>query len=75
MKVRVTTRARLNEIGAQTRQTVDEVILDGLAALDRERWQHLRSVAAEQAAALATDEADLAEARAIQDDLAQFRAW
>lgn len=75
VKVRITTRTRLNEIATATRRTADEVILAGLAALDRERWQQLRAVAAEQAAALVDDEADLAEAMAIQVDLAEFRAW
>ena len=75
VKVRVSTRTRLNEIGAATRRTADEVILAGLAALDRERWQQLRLQAAEQAAALANDASDLAESRAIQEDLAEFRAW
>lgn len=75
VKVRVTTRTRLNEIGAATRRTADEVILAGLAALERERWQQLRVRAAEQAAALADDEPDLAESQAIQVDLAQLRAW
>ncbi|MBW3639491.1 MAG: hypothetical protein KY451_06570 [Actinobacteria bacterium] len=75
VKVQITTRTRLKEIGAATRRTADEVILAGLAALERERWQQLRLRATEQAAALVDDEADLAEARAIEADLAEFRAW
>lgn len=75
VKVQITTRTRLKEIGAATRRTADEVILAGLAALERERWQQLRLRATEQAAALVDDEADLAEAQAIQADLAEFRAW
>lgn len=75
VKVQITTRTRLKEIGAVTRRTADEVILAGLAALERERWQQLRLRATEQAAALVDDEADLAEAQAIQADLAEFRAW
>lgn len=75
VKVQITTRTRLKEIGAVTRRTADEVILAGLAALERERWQQLRLRATEQAAALVDDEADLAEVQAIQADLAEFRAW
>ena len=75
VKVHVTTRARLNQIGAQSRRTVDEVILASLAALEREQWQQLKARAAEQAAALAGDEAELAESLAIQADLAEHRAW
>jgi predicted transcriptional regulator len=75
VKVQVSTRSRLNEIGAATRRTVDEVIRDALDALERERWQALRRTAADQAAALAGDEGDQGEARAIQADLAGLRAW
>ena len=74
VKVQVSTRTRLNAIGAATRRTVDEVIREALDALGRERWQTLRRTAAEQAAALADDEHDRAEAQAIQDDLAALRA-
>ena len=75
VKVRVSTRTRLNEIAAATRRTADEVILAGLDAMERERWQELRRRAAEQAVALADDEGDLAESHAIQADLAELRAW
>lgn len=70
VKVRTSTRDMLRAIGAERRQSADEVIRDALAAMQRDER---RRVAAAEARAIADDPADLAEIRAIQDDIAALR--
>ena len=67
VKVQASTRDRLLQIGATRRQSADQVIRDALAAMTRDET---RKLAAEQARALREDPEDLAEIRAIRDDLA-----
>lgn len=67
VKVQTTTRDLLLKIGATRRQTADQVIRDALAAMTRDAT---RKLAAEQARALRDDTQDLAEIRAVREDLA-----
>jgi hypothetical protein len=67
VKVQTTTRDLLRSIGAARHQSADQVILSALAALRRDER---RQVAAAEARAIADDPVDLAEIRAIQDDIA-----
>lgn len=67
VKVHTTTRDLLLELGAARRQSADQVIVAALAAMRRDER---RRVAAEEARAIRDDPADLAEIRAIQQDLA-----
>ncbi len=71
VKVATSTRDHVREYGARTSLTADEVIQAGLAALEREE---LRRTARAQALALAHDEDDLAEMRAVREDLNEARA-
>lgn len=67
VKVQTSTRDQLRSIGAARHQSADQVILAALAALRRDER---RQVAAAEARAIAEDPVDLAEVRAIQDDVA-----
>ncbi|TWP36966.1 hypothetical protein [Leekyejoonella antrihumi] len=67
VKVRTSTRDLLRSIGSARHQTADQVILTALAAMRRDER---RAIAAAEARTLADDPADLAEIRAIQDDIA-----
>lgn len=67
VKVQTSTRDLLMKIGASRRQSADQVIRDALEAMRRDET---RKLAAEQARAIKDDPEDLAEIRAIREDLA-----
>lgn len=67
VKVRTSTRDLLRTIGAARHQSADQIIVDALAAMQRDER---RQVAAAEARAVAEDPVDRAEVRAIQDDIA-----
>lgn len=67
VKVQVSTRDLLRSIGVERRLSADQVILAALAAMRRDER---RAIAAAEARAIADDPSDLAEIRAIQDDVA-----
>ena len=71
VKVQTSTRDLLLRLGAARRQTADQVILAALAAMERDER---RSVAAAEARAIKDDPEDLAEIRAIQQEMAALRA-
>jgi hypothetical protein len=70
VKVQSSTRDLIRALGAERRQSADQVIVSALTALRRDER---RQVAAAEARAIAADPVDLAELRAIQDDLAALR--
>lgn len=70
VKVLKSTRDTLLELGTARRQSADQVILDALAAMQRDER---RRVAAAEARALRDDPEDLAEIRAIQQEMADLR--
>jgi ABC-type transporter Mla MlaB component len=70
VKVQTTTRDLLLQLGPSRRQSVDQVILAALSAVQRDER---RQVAAAEACAIKDDLADLAELRAIQQDMAALR--
>lgn len=67
VKVQTSTRDLLLQLGAARRQSADQVIRAALAAMSRDER---RQVAAAEARAIKDDPLDLAEIRAIQEDLA-----
>lgn len=67
VKVQTSTRDLILQVGASRRQSADQVILAALAAMQRDER---RQVAAAEAHALKEDPADLAEVRAIHQDMA-----
>ncbi len=67
VKVQTTTRDLLLEVGAARRQSADQVILAALAAMRRDER---RLVAAAEARSIRDDPTDLAEIRAIAQDVA-----
>ena len=67
VKVQVSTRDLLRSIGVERRLSADQVILAALAAMRRDER---RAIAAAEARVIADDPSDLAEIRAIQDDVA-----
>lgn len=67
VKVQTSTRDLLLQIGASRHQSADQVIRDALEAMSRDETRRL---AAEQARAIRDDPADLAEIRAVREDLA-----
>ncbi len=67
VKVQTSTRDLLLELGAARRQSADQVIRTALAALHRDER---RQVAAAEARAITADPVDLAEVRAIQQEMA-----
>lgn len=71
VKVQTSTRDLLLEIGAARRQSADQVIVAALAALHRDER---RRIAAAEARALKDDPTDLAEIRAIQQEMAALNA-
>lgn len=70
VKVRTSTRDMLLQLGASRRQSADQVIR---AALEAMRRDERRQVAVTEARALREDPLDLAEVRAIQEDMAALR--
>lgn len=70
VKVQASTRDQLLAIGASRHLSADQVIVTALAALQRDER---RQVAAAEARAIAADPVDLAEIRAVQDDIAALR--
>jgi hypothetical protein len=71
VKVQISTRDLLLELGAARHQSADQVILAALAAMRRDER---RQVAAAEALAIRDDPADLAEIRAVQQDMAALHA-
>ncbi len=71
VKVQTSTRDLLLELGASRRQSADQVILAALAAMRRDER---RKAAATEARAIKDDPADLAEIRAIQQEMAALHA-
>lgn len=67
VKVQTSTRDLIRSIGSARHQSADQVILAALAAMRRDER---RAIAAAEARTIADDPADLAEIRAIQDDIA-----
>lgn len=67
VKVQTSTRDLLLQIGAARQLSANQVILAALAAMQRDER---RQLAAEESRAIKDDPADLAEVRAIQDDMA-----
>ena len=70
VKVHTSTRDLLLQLGASRRQSADQVIRAALEAMKRDER---RQVAAQEARAIKDDPVDLAEVRAIQQDLAALR--
>ncbi|CCG03095.1 hypothetical protein [Blastococcus saxobsidens] len=70
VKVQTSTRDMLMQLGASRRQSADQVIR---AALEAMRRDERRQVAAAEARAIKEDPLDLAEVRAIQQDMAALR--
>jgi hypothetical protein len=71
VKVQMSTRDLLLRLGAARRQSADQVIVSALAAMERDER---RQLAAAEALAIKNDPEDLAEIRAIQQDMAALRA-
>lgn len=71
VKVQASTRDQLLAIGASRHLSADQVIVSALAALQRDER---RQVAAAEARAIAVDPSDLAEIKAIQDEIAALHA-
>ncbi len=67
VKVQTSTRDLLLQLGAARRQSADQVILAALSAMQRDER---RQVAAAEAQAIKDDPADLAEIKAIRQDMA-----
>lgn len=67
VKLQASTRDLLLQVGAARRQSADQVVLAALAAMQP---HESRQVAAAEARAIKDDPADLAETRAIQQDMA-----
>lgn len=70
VKVQTSTRDMILQLGASRRQSADQVIRAALEAMRRD--EH-RQVAVTEARALREDPVDLAEVRAIQEDMAALR--
>lgn len=70
VKVHTSTRDLLLQLGASRRQSADQVIR---AALEAMRRDERRQVAAQEARAIKDDAVDLAEIRAIQEDIAALQ--
>ncbi|MEC5182276.1 hypothetical protein [Arthrobacter sp. CG_A4] len=67
VKVRSSTRDLILKIGAARHESADQVIVAALAAMSRDER---RRIAAAEARAIKDDPADLAEVRAIQQEIA-----
>lgn len=70
VKVHTSTRDLLLQLGAARRQSADQVIRAALEAMKRDER---RQVAAQEARAIRDDPEDLAEIRAIQQDMDLLR--
>jgi hypothetical protein len=70
VKVHTSTRDLLLELGAARRESADQVIRTALAAMKRDER---RQIAAAEARAIKDDPVDLAEIKAIQQDLAALQ--
>lgn len=70
VKVHTSTRDLLLQVGAARRQSADQVIRAALEAMKRDER---RQVAAQEARAIRDDPEDLAEIRAIQQDMDSLR--
>ncbi len=70
IKVNTSTRDLLLELGAARRESADQVIRAALAAMKRDER---RQIAAAEARAIKDDPVDLAEIKAIQQDLAALQ--
>ncbi len=70
VKVHTSTRDLLLQLGAARRQSADQVIRAALEAMKRDER---RQVAVQEARAIRDDPADLAEIRAIQQDMDSLR--
>ena len=66
VRVSKATRERLNALSAERQASVDDIVVAGLAAIDRERW---RRQAEADARRLAADPADLQELADALEDL------
>jgi hypothetical protein len=62
VRVRRSTRDRLNSASIARKSSVDEVIAEGLAALDREAWRREAEMDARRVAADPQDRHSVAEA-------------
>jgi len=62
VRVRKSTRERLNNASAAQEVSVDEIITRGLAALDREAWRRAAELDARRVAADPQDRREVAEA-------------
>jgi hypothetical protein len=62
VRVRKSTRKRLNEASVAQQASVDEIITRGLAALDREAWRREAEMDARRVAADPQDRHEVAEA-------------
>ncbi len=71
VKVQTSTRDLLLELGAERRESADQVIRAALAAMRRDER---RAVAAAEARALRDDPDDRAEIAAIREDAAALQA-
>jgi len=71
VKVQLATRDLIKQLGDERRWTADQVISAGVDSLRREQR---RQQASREAMLIASDEADLAEVRAVQADLDALRA-
>jgi len=69
VKVQTSTRDLLLSLGTSRRESIDQVILAAVAAMHHDKR---RQVAAAEALAIRDDPVELAEIRAIQQDMA---AW
>ncbi len=67
VRVRTSTRDLLLQLGAARHQSVDQVIVAALTAMQRDER---RQIALAEARAVEDDPVDLAEIRAVQQDLA-----
>lgn len=70
VKVQTSTRDMVMELGLARRQSADQVIRTALEALRRDER---RRIAAAEARAVRDDPLDLAEVRAIQEEMAALR--
>ncbi|MEJ7794302.1 MAG: hypothetical protein WKF50_02030 [Nocardioides sp.] len=70
VKVHTSTRDLLLQLGAARRQSADQVIRAALEAMKRDER---RQIAAQEAHDIKHDPVDLAEIRAIQQDIAALR--
>ncbi len=71
VKVQTSTRDRLAAVGVARRLTADQVIVSALEAMERDE---LRKRAAAEALAFRDDPDEIAEIRAIQEDMAALHA-